>query len=87
MTTNDWLMIAIVVIALIVATPLLGGYMAKVFGGGAAPGDRIFDPIERFVYRVVGIDRDREQRWTVYAMSLLAFSVVSVLFLFVLQRV
>jgi len=87
MTTNDWVTVAVLIGALLVATPILGGYMAKVFGGGAAPGDRLFDPIERLIFRVCGIDRDREQRWTVYAVSLLAFSVVSVLFLFVLQRV
>ena len=87
MTANDWVTIAVLVVALLVATPLLGGYMARVFGGGAAPGDRLFDPVERLIFRFCGIDRDREQRWTVYAVSLLAFSVVSVLFLFVLQRV
>jgi K+-transporting ATPase ATPase A chain len=52
-----------------------------------APGDRFFLPVERLVYRVCGIDESREQRWSVYALSLLAFSVVSVLLLYVLQRV
>jgi K+-transporting ATPase ATPase A chain len=87
MTTNDWLFVASIVIAIAIATPLLGGYMAKVFGDGAAPGDRVFNPVERVIYRIGGIDPDREQRWTVYALSLLAFSVVSVLFLFLFQRV
>ncbi|MFA5884729.1 MAG: potassium-transporting ATPase subunit KdpA [Acidimicrobiia bacterium] len=87
MTTHDWLLVATVVAAIFVATPLLGGYMAKVFGGGTAPGDRVFGPVERLIFRTCGIDEDREQRWTVYALSLIAFSVVSVLFLFVLQRV
>src|SRR5659263_722505 len=50
---------------------------------------RIFtDPrhtrVERFLYRVVGVDPDVEQRWTVYAISVLAFSVVSVLVLWLL---
>ena len=39
MTTNDWLFIATVIVAIFVATPLLGGYMAKVFEGGKAPGE------------------------------------------------
>jgi K+-transporting ATPase ATPase A chain len=86
MTTDDWLSLAILVAAIALFTPLLGGYMAKVFGGGSAPGDRVFAPVERLVYRACGIDPDREQRWTVYATSLLAFSVVSVLALFLLQR-
>jgi potassium-transporting ATPase potassium-binding subunit len=87
MTAHDWLLLATVIVAIFAATPLLGGYMAKVFGSGRAPGDRVFSPMERFLYRVCGIDPDREQRWTVYALSLLAFSIVSILFLLVLQRV
>jgi K+-transporting ATPase ATPase A chain len=86
MTTHDWLFVATIVVAIIVATPLLGSYMAKVFGDGPAPGDRVFNPVERVIYRVAGVDPEREQRWTVYALSLLAFSVVSVLGLFALQR-
>jgi K+-transporting ATPase ATPase A chain len=70
-----------------VTVPVLGTYMAKVFGGGKAPGDRFFSPIERFVYRLGGIDPDREQKWTIYGLALLAFSLLSVLFLYVLQRV
>ncbi len=41
-----------------------------------APGDRVFGPIERLVYRICGIDERREQRWSTYALSLLAFSLV-----------
>ena len=49
--------------------------------------DRLFLPVERALYRVLGVDPLGEQRWTIYALSLLAFSAVSVLGLFVLQRV
>ena len=51
-----------------------------------APGDRVFLPVERFIYRVCGIDETREQRWSTYALSLLAFSLVSVLVLYAQQR-
>ncbi len=59
--------------------------MADVYGAredGSAPGDRFFGPIERTIYRICGIDSKREQRWNVYATSLLAFSLVSVLLLY-----
>ncbi len=49
------------------------------YGGGKAPGDRVFCPVERLIYRICRVDPEREQRWTVYALSLLAFSVVSFL--------
>jgi K+-transporting ATPase ATPase A chain len=73
--------------ALGLTVPFLGNYLAKVFGGGSAPGDRVFGPIERVVYRLTGVDPQREQRWTTYAAALLAFSAVSVILLYVLQRV
>ena len=87
MTAAAWVQVAFLIGLLAISTPLLGRYLAKVFGGGKAPGDRLFDPIERVIYRVGGVDPEREQRWTVYALSLLAFSLVSVLVLYAQLRV
>ena len=87
MTAAGWLQLTALIGLLALGTRLLGPYLASVFGGGSAPGDRVFLPVERFVYRLVGVDPEREQRWNVYAYSLLAFSAVSVLFLYLLQRV
>jgi K+-transporting ATPase ATPase A chain len=42
---------------------------------------------ERGVYRLIGVNPDGEQAWPVYARSVLAFSIVSILFLYVFQRV
>ena len=63
--------------------------MAAVYGAradGSAPGDRFFAPIERVIYRLLRVDPEREQRWNVYAIALLAFSLVSFLAVYVLQR-
>ncbi|MGH2393927.1 MAG: potassium-transporting ATPase subunit KdpA, partial [Candidatus Limnocylindria bacterium] len=87
MSGAAWLQFLVLIALVAAATPLMGGYMAKVYGGGAAPGDRFFGPLERLVYRATGVNPSREQRWTVYARSLLAFSAVSVLLLYVMQRV
>lgn len=87
MDADAWLLLAALVALLAVTTPLLGAYLAKVYGGGRAPGDRVFTPVERLVYRLVGVDPEQEQRWTVYARAVLAFSAVSVVALYVLQRV
>ena len=86
MSTAAWIQIAVLVVLLLAGTRLLGPYLARVFAGGAAPGDRVFLPLERLVYRVGRIDPEREQPWTVYARSLIAFSLVSVLGLYALQR-
>jgi K+-transporting ATPase ATPase A chain len=64
----------------------LGRYMAAVYGGGRAPGDRVFAPIERIAFRLLRVDERREQRWNVYAISLLAFSVLAFLFVYALER-
>ena len=63
--------------------------MAAVYGadGDHAPGDRVFKPVERVMYRLTGVDEKREQRWQAYAFSLLAFSFISVIVLYVLQRI
>jgi len=87
MTAAGWLQLLALIVVLAVSIPILGNYMAKVFGGKKAPGDRFFNPIERVIYRLGGIDPDREQKWTIYALALLAFSLLSVIVLFVLQRV
>jgi K+-transporting ATPase ATPase A chain len=86
MTVTSWLQLAALLLALGIGTRYLGAYLAKVFGGGAAPGDRVFSPIERVVYRAGGIDPGREQPWSVYAISVLAFSLVSVLVVYLVQR-
>ena len=58
----------------------LGAYMARVF---TSERDLL---VERVVYRVVGVDPRADQRWSVYAVSVLAFSFVGVVGLYALQR-
>ena len=86
MTTANWVQLAALVTAVVAATPLLGSYLARVYGGGPAPGDRVFALIERPVYRLCGVDENGEQPWSTYALSLLAFSFVSVLVLYAQLR-
>jgi K+-transporting ATPase ATPase A chain len=87
MSATNWVQVVSLIVALMIGTRLLGPYLAAVFGGDKAPGDRVFLPVERLIYRLSGVNEKREQRWNVYAFSLLAFSAVSVLGLYLLQRV
>jgi K+-transporting ATPase ATPase A chain len=82
MSASAWAQILVLLVLLAISTPLLGSYMAKVYGGGKAPGDRVFGPVERVIYRACGIDEQGEQRWQTYATSLLAFSFASVVVLY-----
>jgi potassium-transporting ATPase potassium-binding subunit len=86
MSGAAWGQILLLVVVLGISIPLLGGYMAKVYGDGPAPGDRLFLPVERLIYRACRVDPDHEQRWTIYAFSVLAFSVVGILLLYAMQR-
>ncbi|HEX6254453.1 MAG TPA: potassium-transporting ATPase subunit KdpA, partial [Euzebyales bacterium] len=86
MQVHNWLQFAVVAGLFVVLTPPLGAYMARVYGGGRAPGERIFGPVDRMIYRLCGIDASREQRSTTYALSFVAFSLMSWLALYAIQR-
>jgi len=79
-TTAGLLQVGMLLGALAICYRPLGAYMARVYTG-----DR-HSRVERAIYRVVGVDPSADQRWPVYARSLLAFSLVSVLGLYALQR-
>jgi len=79
-TSAGLLQILVLVVALGVCYRPLGGYMARVYASERHTG------VERGVYRLMGVDPAADQRWPSYARALLAFSVVSVLFLYLLQR-
>jgi K+-transporting ATPase ATPase A chain len=76
----------LVVGVLAVTCPILGRYLARVFDGGPAPGDRWLAPVEQRLYRTMGTDPDRQQQWSAYAASVLALSSATVLCLYVLLR-
>ena len=86
MTLNGWLQILFFLLAVFLVTPVLGGFMARVFTRQRTWLDPIMRPLERLVYRLTGVDETREMRWTEYATAVLLFGVVSLLVLYVMQR-
>ena len=74
--TAAWLQVAAIIAIVVILHVPLGNYMARVY---TATGDW---RVERAIYRIVGVQPDDRQRWTKYLSSLLAFSAVSVLFLY-----
>jgi K+-transporting ATPase ATPase A chain len=80
-TAAGWLQFGLLVLALAAVHKPLGDHLARVFT--AAKHWRV----ETLVYRAVGVDADSEQRWPTYLRSVLAFSAVGVLLLYLLQRV
>ena len=87
MTAAGWAQLVALIGAIGVTAPLLGRYMATVYEGAPSRLDRVFGPVERVIYRICRIDPEREQRWNVYALSVLAFSIVGFVLLYLMQRV
>ena len=77
----NWVFVATLVIALAAVRVPLGDYMYKVYASER------HSRVERGIYRVIGADPDSEQTWGGYARSVLAFSAVSILFLFFFQLI
>ena len=87
MTTNGWLQIAVFLLLTLAVTKPLGMFMTRVFNRERTFLDPVLRPIERLLYRTTGVDEDREMDWKEYAVSVLLFSGVSMLLLYLLQRV
>jgi potassium-transporting ATPase potassium-binding subunit len=87
MTANGWFQIAVFVLVLFAITKPIGTFMARVFNGERTFLDPVLRPIERLIYRVTGVDEKHEMRWTEYAVSVLLFSAVSLLLLYLIERV
>jgi K+-transporting ATPase ATPase A chain len=86
MTTNGILQIVVFFLLILAFVKPLGIYIAKVFAGEKTFLHPVLRPIERLCYLLGGVDESVEQRWTQYTGSLLAFSVISFLILYALQR-
>ena len=79
-TAAGWLQFAVLVVALGACYVPLGNYIARIFTA------KDHWRVERGIYKLCGIDPEADMRWSVYVRSVLAFSLVSVLFLYLLER-
>jgi potassium-transporting ATPase potassium-binding subunit len=86
MTFQGWFQIALYVAVLTALTPLLGGYMARVYMGRRVVLERVLGPVERGFYRAVHTDPNREQDWKQYGRTVLVFSALFWLVLYALLR-
>jgi K+-transporting ATPase ATPase A chain len=87
MTLNGWLQILVFLGLIFAVTKPLGVFMARVFARERTFLDPILRPVERLLYRITGVDEAHEMRWTEYATTMLVFSAVSMLVLYLIQRI
>lgn len=84
---NTWLQFIIFVLIVIVATKPLGIYLVQVLDSkGKTFLDKIIKPLENFTYKLLGVDSELEQDWKQYVFSVLIFSVVTMLFTYIILR-
>ena len=86
MTLNGWLQILFFFTLILLVTKPLGLFMTRVFSGEPNLLSPVLRPIERLIYKICGVDTEREMRWTEYALAVVLYSVVSGVVLYLIQR-
>ena len=86
MNLYSWFQLILYIGVLLVLAKPLGSYIARVYEGERTFLDRVLGPVERFIYRISGIDPRAEMDWKVYAIAMLLFNVLGLFFVYVLQR-
>src|SRR5262245_23606609 len=77
----------LVYLALIVAvTPVLGGYMKRVFANDRTFLDPVLRPVERLIYRLCGVDAGKDQTWIEWTVAMLVVNAASLFLLYAFQR-
>jgi len=87
MTANGILQIVVYIAVLVALAKPLGWYMARVYEGKNIGLNRLLGPVERLFYRVCGTGESDEMSWKTYALAVILFNAVGLIFLYVLQRI
>jgi potassium-transporting ATPase potassium-binding subunit len=86
MNIYSWLQLVIYIVVLIALAKPLGSFMAKVYEGKHTFIDRVLKPVERFIYRLSGVNPEKDMNWKTYAIAVLLFNAFGLLTVYVLQR-
>jgi K+-transporting ATPase ATPase A chain len=86
MSLGDFLTLAALALAILIATPIFGGYIFRVMEGQRVFLSPILRPVEQAVYRVSGIDETTEQDWRGYAVAVLSMAFVAIVAGYVILR-
>lgn len=87
MTYRGWAEIAVVVLIIGLLIKPMGTYIYKVFEGEHTFLDPVLGPVERFIFRFLAIDKDKEYRWTGYIFRLLALDFGIIIFAYIIFRI
>ncbi|MBV9468226.1 MAG: potassium-transporting ATPase subunit KdpA [Abitibacteriaceae bacterium] len=87
MTLNSWLQIGVYIGVLLLLVKPLGAFMARIYEGDIPPWLRWLTPLERWLYRLCGVNAGEEMSWKSYAIAVLLFNAIGLVALYALQRV
>jgi K+-transporting ATPase ATPase A chain len=86
MTAHAWITLLLYLVLLLALVVPVGAFLADVMEGRPVAVLRIGAPVENLIYRLCGVRKDAEMPWLQYAIGLLLFNAIGVLFVYALQR-
>ena len=86
MTENGWFQIGLFLVVVLLFTKPIGVFLTRVFEREKTFLDPLLRPVERLVYRICGVEESSEMRWTEYGAAMLSFSAVSLILLYLIER-
>ncbi|MEJ2123646.1 MAG: potassium-transporting ATPase subunit KdpA [Alphaproteobacteria bacterium] len=84
--TNGVVQLAIFCAVIVALTPIIGGYMFRVYTGERTFLTPVLAPVERVLYRLIGVNPDAGQHWTRYALSMLLLHFVGLFVFYMVLR-
>ena len=86
MNIYSWIQLIFYLVVLIALAKPLGSFMAKVYQGEHTFLDPVLRPVERFIYRISGVNPEEDMNWKVYAVAMLVFNILGLIVVYLLQR-
>ncbi len=87
MTANGWFQILLYFAVVLLVTKPIGVFLWRVFERESTWLDPVLRPVEKLIYRACGVNESKEMRWSEYGFAMLLFSAVSLLLLYLIERV
>jgi K+-transporting ATPase ATPase A chain len=86
MNIYSWLQLIFYIVVLIALAKPLGSFMARVYQGQRTFLDPVLGPVERFIYRISGVNPGEDMNWKTYAIAAMLFNVLGLIVVYLLQR-
>jgi len=86
MTIQGWTLILVFTVLIVAIAKPMGMWLFALYEGRRTPLHRLLGPVETGFYKLAGIDPNAEQSWRRYALHMLAFQLVTLLFTYTILR-